>query len=220
MGKEDSGFNLPRKRWLAGETFVEHAPEGVDVGAAIDVLGSDLLWGDVVDRPYILPCLGQSARRARVLGYPEIGEVDMVRLVISPALDQDVAGLHVAMNKAFTVGCVKRAANLRDQRQRLGRSEPALSVQHGAQVSALDVAHRDVQQVIRGARVEDRQQVGVIEGSRDSRLLSGTAFGSVIVFRELRSKHLESNSGPRLDSPFVDQIHPTIGDHTLQAIAA
>ena len=89
-------------RDLAGEHLVQHAAQGVDIGAAVDRRGLDLLGRDVVRRAD--PCAGarQAADRPEPLGQPEVGEVDL--LVVALAADQDVRRLDVAMHEAARRG--------------------------------------------------------------------------------------------------------------------
>ena len=96
-------------RDLANEHLVQHAAQGVDVGAAVDRRGLDLLGGDVIRRAH--PCAGarQAADRPEPLG---AGRGDL--LVVGLAADQDVRRLDVAVHQATRVGGVERRGHRRD----------------------------------------------------------------------------------------------------------
>ena len=70
---------LARERHVAGERVVEDAAERVDVGARVDALAADLLRRDVVERADPVARASSRRRRERVLGEPEVGQVDVVR---------------------------------------------------------------------------------------------------------------------------------------------
>src|SRR5262249_18924595 len=70
----------------AGQALIQHAPQRVDVGAAIDGAALDLLRRDVVDGAHELAGGRQPAARGGVLGDPEVGQVDVVRLVLIGAV--------------------------------------------------------------------------------------------------------------------------------------
>src|SRR4051812_37308625 len=79
------------KRRLSGEREVEDASQGIDVDAVVAPPSLDLLRGDVVHASEKLPGARQ---RAAATGDPadsEVREEDVL------PLDQDVAGLHIAV---------------------------------------------------------------------------------------------------------------------------
>ena len=100
---------LALERDLARERVVQEAAERVDVGAGVDPLAADLLGRDVVERADPVAGLRRARDRERVLGEPEVGQVDVVL-----GAEQDVRGLDVAMDEAGGVRGVERAADLRD----------------------------------------------------------------------------------------------------------
>ena len=89
----------------AGEALVEHARQRVAVRAAVDLLATDLLRGQVVERPDHLAGVHRVALGR--LGDAEVREVGMARLV-----EQHVARLHVAMDEAAIVRGVECARDL------------------------------------------------------------------------------------------------------------
>src|SRR5439155_8976567 len=108
---DDCGVDVLGEGDPAGQALIQHTAQRVDVRAAIDGAAPDLLGGDVVDGAHELPGGRQPAARGGVLGDPEVGQVDVVRLVlIGAVLDQDVARLDVTVHQAVPVRDVERPA--------------------------------------------------------------------------------------------------------------
>ena len=84
-------------------------------------------------------------------------------------VEQNVRRLHVAVHETARVGCVQRARHLREQSRRVGRIEPA-ALQPVSQVAPLDVAHGDEEEVVRGPRLVDRDDVRVVDRGGQLRL--------------------------------------------------
>ena len=104
----DSSDSLSNGR-CAGQALEEDAAERVDVGPTVDRAALDLLRWDVVDRADEATLGGQAADGADVAGEPEVADVG----VFSPSLrrcDQDVPGLHVAVDEAGRMRCIERVA--------------------------------------------------------------------------------------------------------------
>ena len=83
--------------------------------------------------------------------------------------DQDVRGLHIAVDEASGVRCVERACDLRDQREGLRRSEWP-SLEEDLHVLALDEAHRDEDPPVGLTGLIDRDDVRVVERGGKLRL--------------------------------------------------
>ena len=89
---------LVRRR--PGERLVRDAAERVDVGPAVELLALDLLGRGVLGSADEQSRLGQP-RRPRVLGDPEIGEVDVIRpFHPGTGRDEDVGRLHISVDEA------------------------------------------------------------------------------------------------------------------------
>ena len=73
----------------------------------------------------------------------QLGEAEVGDLHAAPLVEQDVLGLDVAMDDAFVVGVLQRVADLRHDRQRLGRRQAA-RLDELPQVGAVDVLHHEV----------------------------------------------------------------------------
>ena len=100
------GF-VPEKRHLAGQHFVEHDAQGIEIAAGIAALSFDLLGRNVVGRAHGGRELGESeAAGASIAGDAEVDELDVVVLV-----DHYVFRLQVAMHDAVRVNVVERIEN-------------------------------------------------------------------------------------------------------------
>ena len=181
---------IARERHLAGERLVEHGAEGVDVGPAVDVVAAQLLGRHVIERPNPLARGGQAAFRGAPLGQPEVGEVD----VLAPAAwrDQDVRRLHVAVDEAALVCRVEGGRDLGDHTGGPQRVELALGGHQRAQVGAVDVAHRDVQNAVGLARGKDRNHVRMVERSGEPGLANEAVTEGDVV-RQAARDHLQGD---------------------------
>ena len=124
----------------ARERVVEHAAQGVDIGAGVEALAADLLGRDVAQRPDPTAVARRAGVRGHAFGQPEVGEV---RVVVGA--QQHVGGLDVAVHDAARVRRVEGARDLGDDVRGACRVQALLGAHERAQVRALDVAHRDVQ---------------------------------------------------------------------------
>ncbi len=169
MRVEHRYLRLAGERDLAGQAFEQQAPQRVDVGPAVNVLAADLLGRHVMDRSQ------RSSHRAagrldRQLAEAEVGQVCPDRGLTALFDHQDVARLDVSVDEPQFVRRVECARDLLDDRHDdVRRQRPAVS--HAcSQVAAGDVAHRDVQQLLNLAGVEDRDHVRMLEAGGDLRL--------------------------------------------------
>ena len=114
VGDLDRGVALVRL--AAGEHLVEHDAGGVHVRAGVGAAVDDELGREVGHRADQHAAgrgvLGLGADRA---GQPEVGDLDAA--VVG---EQDVLGLHVAVDDAGVVGGGERGEHRLDERQRLG----------------------------------------------------------------------------------------------------
>ncbi len=151
------------ERRLADEALVEHAAERVDVGPPIDLLTGDVLGGDVVDRAHQVAVF---ARRCTLRDEPreaEVGEVDVVCAVgAGTRVEQDVGRLHVTMHEASCVGSIQSARQLRECANRI-RDVESTEPEAPVEVTSLDVAHGDEQEVVHPPGLVDRDDVRVVD---------------------------------------------------------
>src|SRR5579863_9323308 len=89
--------------------------------------------------------------------YPEVGDLDLARMV-----DQDVARLHVAVYHAPAMGEVERVGDVGANRGGPVRRKRPLADESGKSL-AVDVLHDDEVRVLALAPVVDRNDVGVRE---------------------------------------------------------
>ncbi len=153
------------ERLGADERLVEHAGQRVDVGATVDGLSLDLLRRDVVDGADELPCRGEAGLGGRLLGQPEVRDVDVVVLA-----DQDVARLDITMDEPAPVRRVQTCRRLSDDRNRTSWWQRAGAAKQLTQVRAFDVAHGDVENTAAFIGVVHRNDVRVIERGGQLRL--------------------------------------------------
>ena len=111
--------------------------------------------------PTAKPVFVRLAGPDAVHGDPEIGQEGV--LVALAHGDQDVARLHVAMDEPVAVGLGEGLCDLGDDPDGAGRLEPSFLGEQGAQVGPVDVAHRQVERPALGARVEDLDDVRVVQ---------------------------------------------------------
>ena len=148
---------------VAGEQAIQDGAGGIDVGGGADLvrLAGGLFGGHVGGGPQHLAGHGQIADPFDLLGEAEVGDLGAAVLV-----QQDVAGLEVAVNDAALVGVGHRFGHRHDQLGGFpGRQRPSLDPV--GEAAAFDVAHREVVLAVIFADLKDRYDAGVIElGSR------------------------------------------------------
>ena len=113
------------KRPLAGEHFVEHDAQAVDVAAGIDLVrrAASLLGRHVGRRAEHAAVGGHRLLAGLLLGQAKVHQVRML-----PRVEDDVRGLDVAMNDAVLVGVVECVGQLGGDVGRLrGRKRAALA---------------------------------------------------------------------------------------------
>ena len=81
--------------------------------------------------------------------------------------EQDVLGLDVAMDQILLMRVAQRAAISRVKPQRVVQRQLRLAPEPGAQRFARDVGHDEVEQLAGRARVEQRDDVRMIEAGDD-----------------------------------------------------
>ena len=112
---------------------------------------------------------------------------------------------------------VEAGRDLLDELDRAPRLEPAFAPEQLAQVGALDVCHREVEQSILLACGERAGHVRVVERTREARLAQEPS-AETLVASELRRQHLERHPpGVRRCPCQVDHAHRPRADHPLDA---
>ena len=210
MGEDRRDVRPAPVRDRAREALEQQAGQAVLVGAAVERLAADLLRRDVVDRAHELAVGGTALGRA--LRQAEVGQVAVLAPVL--AVEQDVAGLDVAMDEAAAVGGVQRIGDLGGDRDRPGRVERALAAQQRLQVAAADVAHGDEQAPVALARLVDRYDVRVVQAGGEARLAQQRLTGRA--GREQLER--DRPSEPHVQRP-VDLAHSAASKQRLDAVA-
>ena len=153
----------PRERRLAREHFVRHAPQAVDIAAGSTEPSpnacSGLIYAAVSDRH---SCAGQALGPGGI-NRPRDAEVRDKRV---PRLEEDVFRLDVAVDHAGFVRSRQRLPHLRHEPHDLLDRELPLPSHSVAESFTLQVRHDEIQQPIRFAGVEQRQDVGVRDPGR------------------------------------------------------
>ena len=220
MRPDDRGVNVLGERDPAGQAFIQHTAQRVDVGAAVDGTALDLLGSDVVDGAHELAGGRQPTARGGVLGDPEVSQVDVVRLLlIGAVLDQDVARLDVTVHQAVPVRDIECPARLTTHQHRLLGRQHMLGLEHPPQILSGHITHRDKQQVLMRAHVIDRDHIGVVERGRGPRLLQEPG-PEHIVGGQLRRQHLQRYRAaqPRV-LRLIHHAHPAAAQHSPQPVA-
>jgi len=152
------------QRRLASQHFVDHAREAVEVAPASQVLlAARLLRAHVFRRPQRQPALGHHfhpdrGERARDA---EVGEHRV------EVREQDVLGLHVAMDESLAMRVVECHAHVTRDPDRLREWHPPLALQSLAQRAVRHVRGHIVECAVGLAGVDERQDVGMGEARRD-----------------------------------------------------
>src|SRR3954470_9551580 len=126
----DQRLGRTSREWrLSGEHLVQHAPEAVDIAAAVDArIGHALLRTHVGRGAERYAGAGQLllAECAGGTRDPEVGDQCLA------ILEEDVLGLDVAVNDAVPVRVVERAGDLAGDSQRVVDRELPLAIQSRA----------------------------------------------------------------------------------------
>ena len=211
----DLDRRLALVRLAAGQHLVEHDAGGVHVRAGVGAAVHDELGGEVGDgadqHAAGRGVLGLGADRP---GQPEVGDLD-------PAVvgEQDVLGLHVAVDHPGLVRGGQRGQHRVEHGERLGRRHRGFLADQVAQGVAGDVLHGQEQRAVVVALVEDGHHVGVGEPGRGVRL-ADEAGRELVVVPEPGVHHLERADPVQAQvGRLVDGRHAAAGDPWADAVA-
>ena len=218
MGEHDRELRVAPERGLPDEALVEHAAERVDVCLPVDLLPRDLLRGDVVDRAQQVVAVSASGLLRDPSRQAEVGQVGVVGAIgTSAPIEEDVRGLHVEMDETAGVRGIQRARGLRDDADRIRRVEAA-SAQAPMQVTPLDVAHGDEEEVFGRPRLVDRDDVRMVD-RRSQLRLPQEAVAKRLILRKTGREQLQRH--PPLEPQVlgqVDDAHPAEAQHRLDPV--
>ena len=138
---------------LAGEDFVQHQAQRVDVAALGDFVAGQLL------RCHVGRGAVADLRAVQLIG--QRGQAEVHDQHLATPVDHDVGRLKIAMQNAFGMrGCQARAKLARDLHGLVIR-QPADAAQQAGEVFAVDIFHRDERRTIHLANIVDAADVGV-----------------------------------------------------------
>ena len=211
-------LGVPFEGRPAGEAFVEHAAERVDVGATVERQPLDLLGRGVLDGAHEDPGPREIGRR-RLLRDAEVRQID----VLGGLRDQDVRRLDVAVDQVAVVGGVQCARDLLEHVERAPDAQVPLPSKEGAQVGPVDVPHRDVEQTVGVASVDlagvvDRNHVRMVEPGCTLRL-AHEPLAEARVVRQRRREHFERDLAPEADVlGEVDDAHAAAAEQRFDPV--
>ena len=214
--RDDRLNRSPAERRFAGQHLVKHRAERVHVGALVDVLLSHGLLGCHVLRSSEGEARLRHARLARVMHGERDAKVGDDGAAV---LQEHVLRLDVAMYDAVAVRVVERAGHLGRDSERLGNCELLFRVEPVAKSVALDERHHVEEQAIRGAAVEQRQDVRMLQRRR--RLDLSEEAVAADHRGEIRVKDLDRDGTIVLQVVRgVDGRHAALPELALDAVAA
>ena len=138
LGLEQLDERVAAKRFDAGQTAVEHAAQGVDVAAAVDVFGIARLFRRHVDRR-----AGRVARAGqRQIVRDALGQAEIGDLHHPLARDENVVRFDVAMDEVVVVGVLQAIDGSHDDVQGIADPQALQFREPTAQGLAIHVLHR------------------------------------------------------------------------------
>jgi len=215
-GERGVRVRLAEERDPPGEAFVEHEPERVEIGAAVQSLATHLFRRQVLGGAHHDVVAGQvvAGRCGEALGDAEVGEQH-------PTIrcDQDVAGLDVAVDETGAMGRVERRCDAHADVHGQIRAELLLLVEQLAQALAVDELHHDRLAPTLGDRVVDGDDVRVVQpGDGDG--LAAEALGDHGVCRERRLEELDGDGARQQGVGGQPHLgHASLREASLQPVA-
>ena len=199
---------------LAHEHLVHHAGERVDVAARGEVpLAGGLLRAHVLRGAERDPGLGHAAAPRRTDDEPD-AEVGHQRRSV---LEQDILRLDIPVDDALAMGVGEGARRFLRDPHRLFHRQLLLAVQPGPEGLALDERHDVEEEAVRLARVEERQDVGMLEPGGEADLVQ-EALGPEHR-AELGMQHLERDPPVVAEVPGqIDRGHAAAPELALETI--
>jgi hypothetical protein len=195
----------------AGGELVQHDAEGVEVGAAVELLAQRLFRRHVVDGAGDAALAGD-VDAALADREPEVDELDRgVALAVGV---EDIGGLEVAVDEAVLVGVVEGLADVDCDLDRLLEVfGPTL-----LEARTLEELHDEVGHVLVLADVVDRDHVRVAEGGDRARLAEEALAG--VADLAVGAHDLDRHRPLELDVPGAeDDAHSAAADLLVEAVA-
>ena len=146
------------KRQAAGQHFVQHDADRVDVGARVGAVALGLLGADIMHRADGLVADGLALRAG------EAGDAEIHHLDGTVGLQHDVLRLDVAVDDPLGMGVVQRAEHLRGEMHDLFPGQRAAALlEVFFQRDAVDILHHDILQLVGDRNVVDLDDIGMVE---------------------------------------------------------
>ena len=167
---------------LSGEQFVEHHTEGIDIGPHVDLihLAVELLRAHVLQRADELAHVGEH-RRASHVGVGATGHAEVDHLRMPCGVDENIAGLEIAMDHALLMAVADCLAGLTKESDAVAHAEPARRGELRDRLSFLDIFHHEVGHGSAGKRLHpdgiDAGDPGVCQPAENLRLVLEPASG-------------------------------------------
>jgi hypothetical protein len=205
-----------RGRRLEGQTAGEREERGgterVEIGAPVEHrAGAGLFRSHVLDRAENLALLAHRAAGGDARD-PEVGDHGAARAL----LEQDVVGLHVAVDDAAAVGIAEGPRDLADDACDLGGRERALPAHSLAQALAVHVRHHEVDEAGSFLDEMDGDDVGMAQSGCGARLTEKPLF-RVGLRGELGRKELDGDQALERDvARQEDDPHPPASQLALE----
>ena len=208
----ERGFAL--KRQLAGQHFVHHHAERVQVGAVVNFAALGLLRRDIVHRADGL------LHHTGLLRGSERGNAEIGQLCRTVPQDDNILRLNVLMDDAARVCVHECAGNLLSEENGLLPRQMALALQILLEGDALNQLHNDIIRSVLAADVEHGNNIVVAQLGNGARL-NGEPLADIRVLRELLFEHLECHIAPENGIPRpVNDRHAADADDFLNLIAS
>lgn len=149
-----------------GGDLVQHAAEGVEVAAVVDVVAADLLRRHVVRGAHGDAGTGESGGEADVV--PESGYAEVADLHRAVAEPHDVRGLQIPVHDALLVGVRQSGGRLLADLHDVGDGQRMLFVvlQELTEVAPVQQLHHQIEHTVRLTEVVDDGHPAVLEGRR------------------------------------------------------
>jgi hypothetical protein len=205
----------------AGDGAEQQHPDAVDVGSVVEGRAAHLLGRHAVGGAEDHAGTGDGLVVGDLLHQAEVDHLHVL-VALLVALDQQVAGLQIAVHDAALVGVAQGAAHLQDQVHRVGWLQRTGLDQVGEAGALDELHHEEVAAVGQLAEVVERDDVGVVEGGEglgleQEALLEVGGQGVVVGGAQHLDRHAAVH--PQLARD-VDRGHAAFRDAPLDHVAA
>ncbi len=147
-----------------GEEFVKNSAEGVDIGGNADGFAEDLFRASVVRSEH---ADALSFGGFAGFGEEELGDAEVEEFGSAGMVDEDVAGLDVAMNDKISMGVLDGAEDGEEEAETVfGAEFEGFGVV--CDPGSVDILHDEIGNVFGGgAAVEEASDIGMLEAGED-----------------------------------------------------